>query len=77
MNPPIDLSGFIPPRPGRAGERRSQGCPECFGSLRYDGRGYRCIACAYSCPLLGYPAFTAKARKRLPAASRRRGADHS
>jgi hypothetical protein len=76
MNP-IPLSDFFSPRPDRAGDRPSQGCPECFGALRYDGRGYHCIACTYTCPLLGYPAFSSRARKRLSAADRRRGADHS
>jgi hypothetical protein len=71
---PTDLSEFVPPRPRP--ERPSHGCPECFGALRYNGRGYHCIACAYTCPLLGYPAFSAKSRKRLPVPRTRR-ADHS
>ena len=63
MNP-LDLSDAMPPRPREAEGHPSQGCPQCFGALLYNGRGYSCIACAYTCPLLGHPSCFGKGRSR-------------
>ena len=62
---PLDRSDAVPARPRGVPERSTQGCPECSGRLLYNGSGYSCIACTYTCPLLGYPAFSARGRSRL------------
>jgi|KBSSwiStaDraftv2_1062776.scaffolds.fasta_scaffold2973215_2 hypothetical protein len=62
---PLDPSDAVVRRAGAVPERPSQGCPECFGRLLYNGFGYSCIACAYTCPLLGYPAFSGRGRSRV------------
>ena len=62
---PLDRSDAVPSRPRAVPERSTQGCPECFGRLLYNGAGYSCIACAYTCPLLGCPAYSARGRSRV------------
>jgi hypothetical protein len=62
---PLERSDAVPVRPRSVLERPTQGCPECFGRLLYNGSGYSCIACAYTCPLLGFPAFSSRGRPRV------------